>query len=269
MMGNEQLICGMWVYFTLERAKVRKIPAEASREKQEGIQGQWQQESSFREVLEHVQGNADMGGDSQTMRQCYLAMRNGSWEEFKERYRTFGHCGGNSEEGHGLLAAGHCASRWNGRSHLFVCLPVFKQFSVGGLHRRDTETATTERRSIAVGGVRNVEAHTNGERPTGYWLCSSVPMPMKQRCSKRTRRHKGNVTDNLINALKLLSNLQRDGDSPIQSNVTGLHERSRKGIMDGPRHQPTTPQNHSQTSHKEHPKDHTKNSHNSPNPPLD
>ena len=36
-----------------------------------------------------------------------------------------------------------------------------------------------------------------------------------------------------INALKLLANQQKDGDSPIQSIVTGLHERSRRGIMDG------------------------------------
>ena len=35
-------------------------------------------------------------------------------------------------------------------------------------YRRDTETATTERRSIATGGVRLVEANTNGDRPTGY-----------------------------------------------------------------------------------------------------
>ena len=38
------------------------------------------------------------------------------------------------------------------------------------------------------------------------------------------------LCDNLVNALKLLANQQKDGDSPIQS---GLHERSRKGIMDG------------------------------------
>ena len=37
----------------------------------------------------------------------------------------------------------------------------------------------------------------------------------------------------MINALKLLANQQTDGDSPIQSIVTGLHERSRKGIVDG------------------------------------
>ena len=41
------------------------------------------------------------------------------------------------------------------------------------------------------------------------------------------------LCDNLINALKLLANQQKDGDSPIQSIVTGLHEESRRGIMDG------------------------------------
>ena len=40
------------------------------------------------------------------------------------------------------------------------------------------------------------------------------------------------LCDILINALKLLANQQKNGDSPIQSIVTGLHERSRKGIMD-------------------------------------
>ena len=43
------------------------------------------------------------------------------------------------------------------------------------------------------------------------------------------------LCDTVINALKLLANQQKDGDSPIRSIVTGLHERSRKGIMEGPR----------------------------------
>ena len=41
------------------------------------------------------------------------------------------------------------------------------------------------------------------------------------------------LCDDLVNALKLLANQQKDGDSPIQSIITGLHERSRRGIMDG------------------------------------
>ena len=45
------------------------------------------------------------------------------------------------------------------------------------------------------------------------------------------RRRKG-PCDNLIYALKLLANQQKDGDSP-KSIIAGLHERSRRGIMDG------------------------------------
>ena len=40
------------------------------------------------------------------------------------------------------------------------------------------------------------------------------------------------LRDNLVNALKLLANRQKDGDCPIQSIATCLHERSRRVIMD-------------------------------------
>ena len=50
--------------------------------------------------------------------------------------------------------------------------------------------------------------------------------------------------DNLINALKLLAKQQKDGESPIQSIVTGLHDRSRRSIMDGLRRF-IQPDNHS------------------------
>ena len=42
------------------------------------------------------------------------------------------------------------------------------------------------------------------------------------------------LCDKLIDALKLLSNQQRDGDSLVASIVTGLREKSRKGIMTDP-----------------------------------
>ena len=43
------------------------------------------------------------------------------------------------------------------------------------------------------------------------------------------------LCDDLINALKLLANQLKDGDSPTQSIVPGLQEKSRRGIIDGPR----------------------------------
>ena len=106
-----------------------------------------------------------------------------------------------------------------------------RMITFGG-YRRNTETATTERRSIATGGVQLVEAKTNGEHQTGYWWSRSVSIPTKRKVFKAHAAPLG-LCDNLINALKLLANQQRDGDSPNQSIVTGLHERSRRGIMDG------------------------------------
>ena len=41
------------------------------------------------------------------------------------------------------------------------------------------------------------------------------------------------VCENLINALKLLANQQKHGDSPIQSIVTGLLRKKQKRIMEG------------------------------------
>ena len=60
IMGNEQFTRGMWEYFTLKRAEAKRIRDDAAREKQEGIQGQWQQESPFREILEQAGRNEDM-----------------------------------------------------------------------------------------------------------------------------------------------------------------------------------------------------------------
>ena len=209
--------------------------------------------------MEQVERRADTDSGPQTMRRGYLAMKSGSWQSFKEEYRKEGKlcewtferireacekvamddivrlgiaheilrktqtsCGGSSRQ----------PTEWEEslcRTFARIATVSPWRTTFGG-YRRDTETATTGRRSIATGGVRLVEANTNGERPTGYWWYRSVSTPMKRRCSKCTQRRWG---DNLINALKLLANQQKDGDSTIQSIATGLHEIYRRGIMDG------------------------------------
>ena len=75
---------------------------------------------------------------------------------------------------------------------------------------------------MAIGGVRLVEANTNGERPTGFWCRSSVSTPIEAHVLKAHATPPG-LCHNLINALKLLANQQKDCDSPIQSIVTGPH----------------------------------------------
>ena len=71
--GNEQFICGMWEYFTLKRAEANKILDDAARERQEGIQGQWQQESLFREFLGGVQRKCRHGLSRPNHAESYVA----------------------------------------------------------------------------------------------------------------------------------------------------------------------------------------------------
>ena len=51
MKGKEPCLRVMWKHFSCERSKAKKYRQLADEEKQEGIQGQWQQESPAREYL--------------------------------------------------------------------------------------------------------------------------------------------------------------------------------------------------------------------------
>ena len=77
----------MWEYFTTRRARAKKILADAAKEKQEGTQGQWQQESPFKEFPEQVKGYPDTDCDAYMMRRAYHAVKPGNWEGFKEEFR--------------------------------------------------------------------------------------------------------------------------------------------------------------------------------------
>ena len=87
-MGNDQFVRGMWEYFTLKSAEAKKILEGAARERQEGTQGQWQQESPFREILEQVRGNVDMGCSAQMMRKSCITTRESIRMDFRENARS-------------------------------------------------------------------------------------------------------------------------------------------------------------------------------------
>ena len=80
----------MWEYFTLKRAEAKRIRDDAAREKQEGVQSQWQQESPFREILEQARRNEDVGCSSEVVRKGFFAIRDSRWEDFKEECRVKG-----------------------------------------------------------------------------------------------------------------------------------------------------------------------------------
>ena len=77
-------------YFTINTAWARKVLADANLEKQEGIQGRWQQQSPFKEVREQVKRNSDTDCNAQKMRRAYNAKKSGNWVSFKEERRKEG-----------------------------------------------------------------------------------------------------------------------------------------------------------------------------------
>ena len=88
-----------------------------------------------------------------------------------------------------------------------------------------TDMETTERRRCAVCGGKYERSAPN--------RILVVQLGTNEDEAKVFRAHAvpQGLCENLINALKLLANQQRDGDSPIQNIVTGLRERSRESIM--------------------------------------
>ena len=70
--------------FYSEKGRDKEDLEDAARERQEGTQGQCQQEFAFREVLEQVRGYVDVGCYDQIVRKSYIAMRDDSKEEFRK-----------------------------------------------------------------------------------------------------------------------------------------------------------------------------------------
>ena len=176
MMGKEQYIRGMWQYFSLEKARVQ----------------------TSRRCCE-----VEAGRGTRPMAIRVSRQRSSCTSPKKCRYRLHHQ---NDEAGfpcHERREPGGIQRKLQGRNErdgmgpqkdtCRMCARIATAFllriTFGG-SQRDMETATTGKRSVAVGGVRCVEASTNGERPTEYWWYRRALMPVMQRSSKRTRRHK-------------------------------------------------------------------------------
>ena len=61
-----------WEFLSFERAKAKKFLNDAKKEKQEGIQGQWQRESPAKEYLEQVRSSADTDCTPKLMKYGYF-----------------------------------------------------------------------------------------------------------------------------------------------------------------------------------------------------
>ena len=236
----------MWEHFTTKRAWVKKVLADAAEEKQEGIQGQWQQEK----------GNWDTNCDAQMMRRAYNDGKACNWESFKEECRgkrelsewTFERlqeaCDEVALEDIGRLSIAQDALRnstdflrrtyhqclvWVGVTLSYVC-PHCDRFPLEDY----------------MWWVSSGHGDGNNRRKKQCSWCAASCGQYDWRAPDRTlviqlgadaNRAKVfkalaaplGLCDNLVN-VKHLANEDQDGDRPIQSIVTGLHEGSRRGI---------------------------------------
>ena len=69
---KDQLVQEMLGYFLSCKSESEEISKDAEKEKQEGIQGQWQQESPAKEFLEQVKSGADTDCVPKMMRCGYF-----------------------------------------------------------------------------------------------------------------------------------------------------------------------------------------------------
>ena len=139
----------------------------------------------------------------------------------KGRNWTLGHCAGIFEERYGLLEEDHCASRWKGRSHFVVYLPA----SLGGPHLVCVDRTRRLQQEEEALWWCAVCGGKYERRPPSRILLMQLDTNKEEAKVFRAHAAPQRLFENLINALKLLANQQRDGDSPIQNIVTGLREK--------------------------------------------
>ena len=113
----------------------------------------------------------------------------------------------------------------------------FVEQSNYGLHEKERtyvdrkRTTQEEAMQLVVCGVRRPGQY-NWEARTESWSYKTARTAEKQKVLRAHATPNG-VCDNLINALKHLANLQKDGDGPVSMVVQGLREKSTLKITDG------------------------------------
>ena len=135
-------------HFLRERARVKKFREEAEKEREAGMQGQWQQESPAREYVEQVKSSSDTVCSTRMMKQKFFALkeigkvtsvisgtvrrpRSGHLTELRKPLRMqrrmmqkAEHCPRTHAKKYRLFAAYHCASRRERRRHDGILVPT-------------------------------------------------------------------------------------------------------------------------------------------------
>ena len=87
----EQYVRRMWEnIFTINKAWTWSVLSDAEKERQEGSQGDWQQEMPYKEQLELVGHRSDLSFGGSLVRRAYNAGKLGDWESYLKELRKDG-----------------------------------------------------------------------------------------------------------------------------------------------------------------------------------
>ena len=119
--------------------------------------------------------------------------------------------------------------------HSVEFVPTLRLLSSGGIHLVDLDVKRRQQQQKEEAlqlVVRNLWRKYDWRAPNRL-LVVQIGVSGSQAKAFKAHAAPQGVCRNLINALKLLPNQQKDGFSPIQSIATGLYERCRKGNVEG------------------------------------
>ena len=251
-MGKEQYVREMWEYFCRARARVKRFREEAGEEGQAGIQGQWQMETSAREYLEQDECCNDTDCTHRMMKQGFLAMKSGEWEEFQNTFRkevkvsewafdrikeAFEKVAKDEAKKLSTIqetcqkAQITCdaSSRQRGSKEALRC-PICDRIAT--LRWKTASCGSLRETGALFGGARFFEEKYDWKQPNRLLMVQTGESVNQAKAFGAHAVPQG-LYGNRINALKLLANQQEDGDGLIQNIVTNIREGSREGLTNG------------------------------------
>ena len=168
---------------------MKRFRERAEEEKQAGIQGQWQLESPAKENLEQVKSCDDTDCTQRMMKQGFIALKSGDWEEYKSIFRdevkatewafdriqeAFEQVA--QDEARKLSTVQDIMIRSAGYLRRIIAPAgghggvTMSYFSLW----KTTFGGSLGEKSIHIGGAQFVEKNTTGSNQTGSWLYKQV-----------------------------------------------------------------------------------------------
>ena len=196
------------------------------------IQGKWQLEPPFKELLKQIKKSSGISCSAHFMRHAYYAGKSGDWKGYKKAHWDKNGIG---EWAFIEVKESYDKVAWEDIGRLGIAQDILRK-STDFLRRiialaSGVGGVTLSQRTIWWGSLGHGDGNNRKKKQRSWWCAAcrqfdwrvSTGYLVRQDCIDPLEAKC--FCDNMINSLKLLMNQQRDGDSPVDSIVTGLREK--------------------------------------------